>query len=267
MFEAATEQAIQSTQQAQNTNEPAQVTATQEPKTQEEIILDKLEKFKFDGKEYTPEQIRNQMLMHSDYTKKTQAIAQEKKYLENLRYDVEAVKKNPALASEFRKLYPEQYHEILDILGLSGVSKQTQEDSSQNQASVDPQLMSKLERLESYVQEQETSKAEAILETTFAKMSAKYPDAIEDVVISRAQALMDQGVRGEEIPWEKLWKHEHDRVNKILEERQGRKLQTQRDANLKAKAPAQGGGIPGQAPAKPKLKDVADLAIQHLTKK
>lgn len=265
LFEAATEQAIASTQSA----EPAQSTEqnTQvEPKTENEIVLDTLQKFKFEGKEYTPDQLKKQILLHSDYTKKTQSIAEEKKYISSLKYDVQAVMKNPALASEFRKIYPKEYHDVLDALGISGVSKE-QEQVSKSQYSVDPEIQAKLERFENYVQEQEVSKHEAILESTFAKMSQKYPDAIEDVVISRAQALMDQGVRGEEIPWEKLWKHENDRVNKILEDRQNKKLQTQRDANLKAKGPAQGGGIPGQAPVRPKLKDVADIAIQSLTRK
>lgn len=266
MFEAATEQAIASTQTTPQSNEAAPTTPV-ETKIENEFILDNLQKFKFNGKEYTPKQLQDQILMHGDYTKKTQAISEEKKYLQSLRYDVEAVKKNPSLASEFRKIYPKEYHDVLDVLGLSGVSEQPRENSSQGQSNVDPQLQARLDRFETYVQEQEVSKHEAILESTFSKMSQKYPDAIEDVVISRAQALMDSGVRGDEIPWEKLWKHENDRVNQILEDRQSKRLQTQRDANVKAKAPAPGGGLPGQAPVRPKLKDVADFAIKSLTNK
>ncbi len=266
LFEAATEQAVASTQEAQSNHQETAQTAAVEPKTENEIILDTLQKFKFEGKEYTPEQLRKQMLLHSDYTKKTQSLAEEKKYVQSLKADVDAVRKDPSLAAEFRRIYPKEYHDVLDVLGITGVSKQ-QEERTQSQSNVDPQLQARLDRFENYVQEQEVSKHEAILEKTFGQMSQKYPDAIEDVVISRAQALMDQGIRGDEIPWEKLWKQENDRVNKILEERQNKKVQTQRDANLKAKAPAPGGGLPGQAPVRPKLKDVAEYAIQSLTRK
>jgi hypothetical protein len=89
---------------------------TQQEKIQEMIELESLDKFKFRGKEWTPEEIDKAMLLQADYTRKTQAISAESKFIDNLDADLRAVRSNPDLTSEFKKLYPEKYHKFLDVV-------------------------------------------------------------------------------------------------------------------------------------------------------
>jgi hypothetical protein len=72
--------------------------------------LDKLEKFKFEGQEYTPQELKNAILRQSDYTRKTQEFSQERRFYDNLQADLRSVRSNPALAAEFRRTYPEKFH-------------------------------------------------------------------------------------------------------------------------------------------------------------
>lgn len=46
-----------------------------QPTTQELIDLASVQKFKIDGKEMTFDQLKKSMMLHSDYTKKTQSVA------------------------------------------------------------------------------------------------------------------------------------------------------------------------------------------------
>ena len=59
-----------------------------EEKTAEEtpqfVEIDGLDKVVFRGKEYTPEEFDRAMLRQSDYTRKTQELAKERKYIDNL---------------------------------------------------------------------------------------------------------------------------------------------------------------------------------------
>ena len=91
------------------------------------VDISTLEKFKFGDEELTPETLRKQRMMHQDYTNKTKAVAQERKFYENVGFDLDKVKKNPALADEFKKIYPKAFHRFLDFV-LGGGEVAAQED-------------------------------------------------------------------------------------------------------------------------------------------
>jgi hypothetical protein len=229
--------------------------------------LERLEKFKFDGKEYTPDQLRRERMLHADYTKKTQELSKERKFYDNLRYDLEKVRKNPALIDEFRQIYPEKFHAYLEMIEARAQANQSRmgdEMSGEERADLSPEVKEKLERFESYVRDQETSKHEAILEAKFSTLSKKYPDAIEDMVLARAQSLLDHKVQLTDQVWDKLWKESHNLIQSKVNNKQKTTLEAQREANKRASDTGSNGGTPGQAPAKMKLKDVADFAINDL---
>ena len=263
-----------------------------EPSVAPEVVelteLDKLEKFKFEGKEMTLEDLRKQMMLEKDYRNKTRGLAEERKQFAtqreqakfdlNLKADLQAVLDNPQLLQEFKRIYPEQYHFLADNLKI-------QQQQAADPNAVNPLIDNRLRQIESKYQTQEAKwaeqekvyheaqieAAEASIDVVFGKMSQKYPLADERVVLSQAQALMDQGVKladdkGTQLEdtWDKIWKTVNDQSQKRYEGYYKKQVDQQKLASSKGKDLASGGGIPDQAPKKIKFKDVADHAIASL---
>lgn len=253
----------------------AETTDTQEQSVENSPIdLSTVGKFKFEGKDWTVDELKKSILMHSDYTKKTQAIAEERKYASNLAADLQAVRQNPSLADRFREIYPEKYHALVSYVTQNTQTPQPQ--MAQNNAN--PDLEKRLAQIEAAYKNQELSireaqvaAAEASIDAVFGKMSKKYPLAREEVVIARAQALLEQGAelsdsRGNpnESMWDKIWKSVQDDMSKHYEGHYKKLVNDQKQASVKGKDVASGGGIPGQAPKKMTLKEATEHAIATL---
>lgn len=223
-----------------------------------------LEKFRFGDREFTPDQLRKQMMLHQDYTRKTQGVAELKKYYDNLPHDLEKIKSNPRLAEEFKQVYPKSFHAFLNYLGVEAAQNQGMGQEEQRQQALDPQYVQKLDRLERYIKDQEVAKHEAVLEQKFSMLSKKYPDADEDAVLARAQSLLDQGVELKDQVWDKLWKNSHDTFQTKLQQKQKSTVGNQRAANMRANDNGSQGGTPGQAPQKMKLRQVGEYAISDI---
>lgn len=245
-----------------------------EAQAQAILDLDKAQKFKFGDREWTPDQLKKSIMLHSDYTKKTQSVAETRKYFDNLEPDLEFIKRHPnkeQAMQMFMETYPKAFHKYLSLVGGSeqAANLQTQ---SQN-AQLPPELMKDLEMVKNYVQEKETQAIEAQLENTFSALAKKYPDGDEDIVLARAQALLDAkretdpGFRITNEIWDKLWKASHEKNVSKYEARQKGILEKQRTANQSAKGPAPGGGTPGQAPVRMNLKQAEEYAYKTLTGK
>jgi hypothetical protein len=222
----------------QTTQEP------QQPEQAPEVLdLDSVDKFKWGGREWTPKDLNGAILMQSDYTRKTQALAEERKYYDNLKVDLDSVDKNPALVAEFKKVYPEKFHYLVD----KWAPKPAQVGSS----SIDPSIMEKLNKVDAIEQrilEREVQSINAELDAKFSTLSKKYPLADEEAVVSRAQAVLNKGERLNDQVWDSLWKQVHDRNKKLFDTQYSQMVKTQKSAGNKAKDMASGGGIPGQAP-------------------
>lgn len=259
----------QNAPEAPRTEAPApKQTQTSEQTTAETLALDKLEKFKFGDREWTPEQLKKSMMLQSDYTKKTQAVAEKTRYYDNLEADLDSVRMNPAMRQEFMNIYPKEFHKYLKLIN-GGSGSEDQSAAAKSQTPVDPEIMarlSKVDQFETYFKDLQAQKAEAELDSKFSVLSKKYPEASEDVVLARAQTLLDQNVELTNEVWDKLWKQSHEFFVGKLKASQKQTLTTQRDANSRGRGPGAGGGTPGQAPQKMKLKDVAEFAISELRK-
>lgn len=254
-----------------------QNTAQSEAQAKAEAILnlDSAQKFKFGDREWTPDQLKKSIMLHSDYTKKTQAVSETRKYYDNLEHDLEYVRghhnKEEAIQA-FVQTYPKEFHQYLKLAGinLSTEASSRQAQAQSNQA-ISPEIMRDLEMVKSYVQEKETQAIEAQLDQTFSALSKKYPDGDEDVVLARAQALLDSkrendpGFRITNEIWEKLWKGSHEKVAQKLEAKQKGMIEKQRTANSSYKGPAPGGGTPTQAPQRMNMKQATEHAIQTLS--
>jgi len=232
--------------------------------------LSKLEKFVFEGKEWTADQLKKSIMLHSDYTKKTQDLSENRKYYDNLQYDLDSVRANPALADKFKEVYPKSFHKYLDY--VSSQTSSAQSSPSQGHQAIPDDVVSavlqriqpELERSKGYIQQVEAEKYEAKLNNLFGTLSKKYPDAVEDVVLARAQTYLDKGEALTDQTWERLWKQSHDQMVKRDQERKSQTLQTQRQSNQSFKGPPQGGEAPMGVAPKMKLKDVADHIIKSM---
>lgn len=253
----------QSTENAPSGNAPSSATSASEGDI---LNLDGSLKFKFEGREWTPEQLKKSVMMHSDYTKKTQAVAEKAKYFDNLEYDLENVRSNPKLAEEFVKIYPKEFHKYLNLSRAQSqqAAEARQVSGNQSENQLPPELLQDIKSIKEYVNETQVKAHEAQIDATFQTLSKKYPDGIEDVVLARAQALLDRGTPIDSNVWERLWKQSHDDMNKRFETRQKTTLQTQRNSNARAQGPGAGGGTPSGSPKKMNLKEAEAHMINSL---
>lgn len=239
------------------------------------------QRFRYGGKEWDPKELTSGHLRQKDYTQKTQQIAEERKALEterkyqtNLRADLETVRKNPQLAEEFRKTYPEGFHGYLDLVLQSSaqpqVQGQAQQQASQTPA-VDPAFLDRVNRLEADLHERNVAAIDAELDAKFKTLTEKYPMADEEAVLARAQSLLEKGEidlksTNGRIPdkvWDGIWKQVHDRFQKLSDQAYSKRIKQQQTTNLKGKDAASGGGIPGQAPKTPRtIKEATAMYLQ-----
>lgn len=255
--------------QAAEKNESNESAQMSQPQT---VELDKLERFMYQGKEWTPSQLKDAMLMQADYTRKTQALAEERKYYDNLREDLRFIRENPHLADEFRKTYPEKFHAYLDDLIAGGQVQAATEQAGQRQAALPPELQSEwktmretLNGLQSAWTEQEKAKASAHIDAMFAKFTSKYDMADERTVLATAREVAASGKELTEKEWERIFKQEHEYFAEKSQKRQQAQMHAQKEANAKARDVGSGGGIPGQAPKKRSFDEATADAIRHLS--
>lgn len=235
------------------------------------LELDSLEKFKYKGRELSVKDLdawEKGQMMHKDYTQKTQAISEERKYYDNLAVDLKAVRDNPAYANEFRKVYPEKFHSYLDFLGERNNQQNAPQTQVEQKQSLDPEIMTRLnkvDQMEAYIKEQEVKAVDAKLDVIFQKMTAKYPMADEERVLAMAQGLHNQGVKLDDAMWDKVWSTIQQKTEGMFKSYQKSLVTKQQEATQKAKDTAGGGGIPGQAPKKESFKEATERAIRELS--
>ncbi len=256
--------------QTQNT----EVQDKEPSKSEMEAILDlsSVKKFKFDGKEMDYDTLKRATLLQSDYTRKAQELAKEreafsgqKKYDDNLKYDLEMVRKDPSLASKFKETYPERYHWHLDYARPSnsateqsnGLDKQT----SQPTANLPPEILKKLEMVEKLHDRAEKQSIAAIdkqLDATFQQLSKDFPLGRVKEVMTDLETLQRQGVIPRDENGEiddkmffdvvkELYKNSHDDNEKGASGYFSQKMKAQIEGSKKASDVGIGGQTPGQA--------------------
>lgn len=259
--------------------------ATQEPSV---VDLDTLEKFKWQGKEWTKDELQKAALMQSDYSKKTEALAQDRKYVDNLQYDINHVLNNPQSVSEFKRIYPKQYHHLVDDL-LQRITPKKEEEAGK----LDPKLEERFkkidridaleEKLTKYEEKElqaEVKTLEAEIDKTLETLSQKYKvdnpqkKLFEELVVTRVsnfhstQLSKPAHERQDLTPaiWDEVAKRTAEILTSSYKGTQESKIKEQKQASQRARDIGGGGGVAGQAPpAKMKLKDVKNFAIEDLS--
>jgi len=262
------------------------------------IDIGSLDKFRFKDKELTPKELEKSFMLQKDYSRKTQELAkerekysqtqaeykayqEEKKFSDNLNADLKALIKDPSLVSEFLKIYPQKYHQYLDLLPQNTLNQM----QGQQQQTQDPQLLRKIHEIESKVLgreqkeeailfQQDSKLKESQLDAADAKFSAKYKWADPEVVLSKLSYLNDRGTFGDPKQegymdkvvktYESIWKQDHEKNLERYGSWNKEQAREQKRANSQGKDMGQGGQTPSQAPSKMKLKDVKNHIINGM---
>ena len=244
---------------------------------QDLVDLDGLDKFKFQGRELSPEELNKQILMQSDYTKKTQAIAKEQKYVDNLYDDLENVRRSPNLANRFMEIYPEKYHRFLgQVLNTDPKNRGESHATQKDPADLPGPLLEKLKLMEDKLaeydhrfHEEKVGAQQARLDSVFTPLLGKYELADEDAVINTAQRLLEMNSDNPDYvitdkAWERLFRQDHESREKRYSERQKKLLESQVAKGNRGADTGPGGLAMGRERKKVALEDVADQIIQDL---
>lgn len=261
------------------TSEKPESTSVDKPAPAEKpelVDLDKLEKFRWKGKDLTRDELEKAYLRHEDYSRKVGQVAEVRKYAENFEYDLAKVVDNPALLGEMRKVYPAQFVKIAESVLNRLPSKRdevseapndferTNDFPNQKITSLEQQLQNALKQIEDLtgwksgidekVQEANLAKAEAQVDKWFDDLGKKYPEADPEVVNAKAIYLSEQleasGKKFSQQDLEKLFKSEHERIEKRYAERYRTQIEKQKAATDRGQDMGAGGGVPSTPPTK-----------------
>lgn len=229
------------------------------PVTPEIVDLDSVEKFKYQGQEMTRQQLHESTLRYQDYTRKSQQLAEDRKYNENLYYDLDSVRNNPALAEKFRSVYPKSFHKHLDHI----LSQTSGKSETSAQKGFDPDFVDRFNRMEQRIQEREIEAINSELDSKFGRLSKQYPLADEEAVVARAQSLVEKGQELNDRTWDALWKSVHERNQKLMDKIYAEKVTQQKTLNQKNKDVPSGGGTPIQGRKEARtIKEASELALK-----
>lgn len=219
--------------------------------------LEKIGKFKYQGKEWTLQDLEKAMLRQQDYTKKTQTLSeerksfeQERKFHENLPYDLMKVKENPKLVADFVRVYPEKFHQYLE--GVVNAQDEQAEASEAVERHSVPQvpveLYSRINRIEKHFNELEVAKNRQEIDSTVDELSRKYPDANPELALSRAFETYEGGTKLTKEVWEDIFKKCDQDGKHWMKSRYAELVKKQTAANNKGKDVDSGGGTIDRAP-------------------
>lgn len=245
--------------------------------------LEKLERFKFNGQEYTPKDLEKSILRQQDYTKKMQEVSEQRKeyeaelkhreYRANLKADIGHVLKDPSLAEAFKKTYPEEYHIVLENL----LAKTQQQEAKPESVKLPPEILEKLENhdktlneFKAKAYETERQAVDATLDSFETKFTEKYPysKSVLGQVYGALETYASQNKINDirKIPesvFEHIYKGAHEQMEKLAEQINEQRVKKQMNASQEGQDIGKGGGTPGEAPKKIRLRDVADHMLQE----
>jgi hypothetical protein len=246
--------------------------------TSDVVDIDGLDKFVWQGKEYTPEELQKAVLFQKDYTKKSQAIAEERKFADNLSADLENVRRSPQLAERFKELYPEKYHAVVDMV-VNSVAKTKESEQvrpKEDEGSLPDSLLEKLNSMENKLKEYEQKSYEervqaegAKLDAKFSTLSEKYPLADEDAVNNHALRIVEANRDNPDFVmtdahWDKLFRLDHDARGKKYSEYEKSRIKDQVSKGKRAADVGPGGLAPGRERKKMTFDDATEQMIQDL---
>jgi hypothetical protein len=238
--------------------------------------LEKLERFKFDGQEWTPKDLKNSILRMNDYTRKTQELAETRKsieteqlYRDNFQVDFKKVLQNPELIEVFRTYYPAHWvkvaEQLLETTKSHPKASETPNQSTPQGSGLDSSVLKKIDYIEKTFQQREVEALEKSLDMEFTKLTSKYPKANPELALARAQLLSDQRVDIlKEGKLEEIFKSLNDIESTREKQWRENLIKEQKQANAKARDIGKGGGTPGKAPEKMDFRQAREHMLKGL---
>jgi hypothetical protein len=222
--------------------------------------LDKLERFRFEGRDLTPKELKQAFLRQDDYTRKTQSLAETRKYVDNFAADAQAVLDKPELLAKFQELYPPEYHALMERYLKLGKQPDTQSTATEKPAiNMPPEVEQMVQEIRQHQQEVREQKVQAATETInslHTRLGEKFPYADADVVDRRIELAIEKGLKitHENLSkvYENAYKSHHEALKSRLDKLASRKVGDQVAAGRAARDVSGGGGLPAQAPKKHK---------------
>lgn len=263
------------TVESQETATPQTTDSLDKPQTPEMVELDKLERFRFQGRDMTPKELRDQIMMRDAFTRNSQQVAEARKYADNFAADLAVVIENPERLEEMRRLYPPDYIKAAER-ALAREKQRSEGHSEQAEYALPEEVTRRLEKLDELtqwkatvderVQQANEARSDQELESWFTNCAKKFESADMDVVNVKALALAEQleaqGKKFSEKDLEKLFKADHDFREKKFEERYSQRFKTQKAAATKATDMGAGGGVPSTPALKPRtMKEATAQAL------
>jgi hypothetical protein len=244
--------------------------------------LSKFKEVTINGQKMSIEDLQKSIMRQNDYTRKTQELAKQRqeveKYESNIWADLEKVKRDPRLATEFKRLYPAKYHTALRFVQQGGDPQQAQAA----QQGLPPELEERFNRYDQFINETTQEKVqaeqqalEANLQSFETNLLKKYPKADPIAAYTfaeNAKARFEQE-NGRPMTAKDLnekfmephFKASHDHQVKLFNQWQKEMAKQAQNTNRVASDTGRGGGTPGGAPSKMRLKDVADHILSGPT--
>ncbi len=221
--------------------------------------LDSLSEFEFQGERFTPERLQEIYKGYQTFGEQQKSAQSEDRFWRNLEADIDNVVQNPALAEQFKRVYPQKFHAILNKL---------MPNSEPQSPSIPKELterLSKVDQMEARLHQMAVESANAKLDAILPKLYDKYPMAVEDQVLARAEAFLSQGGKLTDGIWERLAKESHESARKRSDAYYKKELQAQTTKGIQAQDIGPGGAAPGKAPPKIRSFDEAQTAmIAHM---
>jgi hypothetical protein len=228
--------------------------------------IDGISEFTFQGEKFTPDQLHKLMNEHKTFASQAEAYNKSKQFEENLDIDLENVLNDPTKYDKFKQTYPKAYHAVLDRFLQNNRPQSAQANNAQ--PALPKEFMQKFghmeERLRFHEQralDAEIANANAKIDTILPTVLKKYPMAIEDQILGRAEAILQSGQKLTDQTWERLARESHTAMQKRADQYYGAKLKEQKEKGQRGADTGPGGGTPGQAPAKPRSFDEAREAM------
>lgn len=269
----------QSTQEQISTSEPSgapeakalgeqEAVKSQESASPEIPDLDKLERFRFGGREMTRKEFENERMMRQDYTRKTQELSESRKYATNFHIDLGHVVANPQLLDKFKEIYPQEFVDIAEKILSQRAPQAGSQPAQATEASKQPlpmEVQEALRDVKAWKAEVQEQKVQATLEqinSMHERMEQKYPFADPDVVDTRVQIAIEKGLEVTKDNLSKVienaYKQHHDAIKSRLDSQQKSKVEEQVNAGKAARDVGTGGSPSGGAPKK--YKKMSDLS-------
>jgi hypothetical protein len=240
---------------AANASTPDTAPASAAPEGPATTDIDGLSEFTWQGEKWTPDKWSQ---VYNDYKKlseQSKSFADNEKYQKNFRTDLDAVLKDPEhLVEKFKKIYPKDYHEVLDLI-LERRQAQAQPQSAR--PSLPPEMKSQIDEMsqrlkffEDRAYQSEVQNASAQIDKITTPLFEKFALANEDQVYSRAEQMVTSGQKMTASAWERLIRESHEQMSKKSDRVNGAKLKEQIEKGKRGADTGPGGSAPGVAPKK-----------------